>query len=258
MLRIGRSLLKRQFCVATFCTWLVSSSRFHIPQSTSFAVGSAVLTMESGSAPQQLISSGDFSAQWDRPDSRTHRVKLFRAGQQLTWSEVAVLWADDLNFGAFYSEVLAASPFDAFYWECAAVNDPMANRLLFEHVTVKSHGFAPASPDDFSEYFGGQNSELLVTSFANLGGDSLLVCPTPQGPLTHYGHLAAFVRGASADQKQALWRAVGQTLLQTLQERGARYTWVSTEGSGVPWLHVRLDSRPKYFHYAAYTATSQT
>jgi uncharacterized protein DUF6940 len=30
--------------------------------------------------------------------------------------------------------------------------------------------------------------------------------------------------------------------------------WVSTAGMGVPWLHVRLDTRPTYYRHAAYRA----
>ena len=29
--------------------------------------------------------------------------------------------------------------------------------------------------------------------------------------------------------------------------------WVSTNGAGVAWLHVRLDSTPKYYSYRPYT-----
>ncbi len=28
--------------------------------------------------------------------------------------------------------------------------------------------------------------------------------------------------------------------------------WLSTAGGGVAWLHVRLDSRPKYYGYSPY------
>ena len=28
--------------------------------------------------------------------------------------------------------------------------------------------------------------------------------------------------------------------------------WVSTNGDGVAWLHVRIDERPKYYAYAPY------
>lgn len=33
--------------------------------------------------------------------------------------------------------------------------------------------------------------------------------------------------------------------------------WVSTSGLGVSWLHVRLDSRPKYYTYAPYKQPGQ-
>ena len=39
--------------------------------------------------------------------------------------------------------------------------------------------------------------------------------------------------------------------------RGGQPTWLSTEGSGVPWLHVRLDSYPKYYHTDAYRSYEQ-
>lgn len=29
--------------------------------------------------------------------------------------------------------------------------------------------------------------------------------------------------------------------------------WLNTAGAGVPWLHIRLDSRPKYYRYQPYT-----
>jgi hypothetical protein len=28
---------------------------------------------------------------------------------------------------------------------------------------------------------------------------------------------------------------------------GARPIWLNTAGAGVPWFHVRLDKRPKYY-----------
>jgi hypothetical protein len=64
-----------------------------------------------------------------------------------------------------------------------------------------------------------------------------------------YGHLAAFVRGAPAEQREALWRTVGDALSRRL---GAKPVWLSTAGAGVSWLHVRLDDRPKYYGHAPY------
>jgi hypothetical protein len=87
-----------------------------------------------------------------------------------------------------------------------------------------------------------------------LGGDATLVAPCSRGAQWHYGHLAAFTRSAAAAQQMALWKAVGTAMRRTLEARGAGQTWLNTEGSGVPWLHVRLDSTPKYYHYDAYRA----
>ena len=95
----------------------------------------------------------------------------------------------------------------------------------------------------------------MVTEFDSLGGDAVLVAPCERGPRTQYAHLGAFVREASAPQQAALWKAVGHALKRALANRGDSVaTWLSTEGSGVPWLHIRLDSRPKYYHHAAYRA----
>jgi hypothetical protein len=44
-------------------------------------------------------------------------------------------------------------------------------------------------------------------------------------------------------------RATGAAVAARLS---ARPLWLSTSGLGVAWLHVRLDSRPKYYSYAPY------
>ena len=74
----------------------------------------------------------------------------------------------------------------------------------------------------------------------------------PRGSLSSYGHLAAFVHGANATQQAALWANVASTLRREIQRKGEASTWLNTEGSGVPWLHVRLDSMPKYYHHHSY------
>ena len=85
--------------------------------------------------------------------------------------------------------------------------------------------------------------------FENLGKDAILVVPSPLGSEPAYSHLAAFIRYAPENQRHLLWRIVGQTVQN---EISARPLWVSTAGGGVDWLHVRLDSRPKYYGYAPY------
>ncbi|KAH8072874.1 hypothetical protein JL721_3524 [Aureococcus anophagefferens] len=60
--------------------------------------------------------------------------------------------------------------------------------------------------------------------------------------LEAYGHVANFARLAPDGQRVAFWAKVG-AVYEALVKQG-RPVWLSTEGSGVPWLHVRMDSRP--------------
>ena len=77
----------------------------------------------------------------------------------------------------------------------------------------------------------------------------MLVVPCPKAEDSAYPHLAAFARDASPNQQHALWCQVGFALEQQL---GHQPTWLSTSGLGVFWIHIRLDSRPKYYTFAPY------
>jgi hypothetical protein len=73
--------------------------------------------------------------------------------------------------------------------------------------------------------------------------------PCPRAKLEASTHLAAFVRAAPIEQVHELWR----TLAVAIQGRlGTSPIWLSTAGLGVHWLHVRLDSRPKYYRHRPY------
>ena len=120
----------------------------------------------------------------------------------------------------------------------------------FEYVLSDAPAFLRVAPEReaFQEHFGRDAGEGVVT-FDNLGRDATLVVPCPKQPDAAYPHLAAFVRGASAAQVDALFAAVGRAASARLSHRPQ---WLSTAGMGVYWLHVRIDSRPKYYRYQPY------
>jgi hypothetical protein len=76
-----------------------------------------------------------------------------------------------------------------------------------------------------------------------------MIVPCPAGPQSAYSHIGAFVRSAPEQQRHALWRRVGSAMQPRLSPTPV---WLSTAGAGVPWLHVRLDDRPKYYGVATY------
>ena len=124
----------------------------------------------------------------------------------------------------------------------------------FECVLVDSPALArmTAAPNAFSQPFAAA-PEDEVAAFENLGGDAWLVAPRPLPEAADYPHLAAFLRAAPVRQQAALWRRTAEGLVRRLSERPL---WVSTSGLGVAWLHVRLDSRAKYYVYQPYRSAA--
>lgn len=132
----------------------------------------------------------------------------------------------------------------------------MTSRVLsqpFECVIVESPLLATSGPEPeaFAEYF---RSDRDVVRFENLGKDALLVAPCPGSAGTDFGHLFRFITTATDTQISSFWRNVGEALDERV---GNRPLWLSTAGLGVSWLHVRLDSHPKYYRHVPYkTPTS--
>ncbi len=181
------------------------------------------------------------------PDSSGLRLTVSRDAKLATFADIILGLREDASFRAAWNAALAAIHFTAFRWEtppsttasrdhefeCVILNDPHLDRR----------------PDStsFTEYFTSAATGIAV--FPNLRKDATLIVPCPVASASAYGHLAAFVRHAPAHQQDALWKAVGDTWNQRLSPVPV---WLSTAGAGVPWLHVRFDSVPKYYGHAPY------
>jgi hypothetical protein len=186
------------------------------------------------------------------PGGRTLRYQITRDGTTLRSRDVLDLWQRDAEFRNFFLRTLADAPYEAFRWE----TPPLARDTLdepFEFVLLDSPELdRRVDREAFAEHFGSVSGPSVV-SFANLGGDAVLVVPCPRGPDSTYGHLAAFVRNAPLEQKHLLWQRVAEAMESRLSDRPV---WLSTAGAGVSWLHVRLDDRPKYYQHRPYRASS--
>ncbi len=183
---------------------------------------------------------------------RGHQVTLFRSARPLTRAEVIAGWRDDEAFRAWFIGVLAQSPFPAYFWETPPITRASLDEP-FESVLLDSPALAAttADPTPFAQHF--RAAGRGVACFPNLGGDAFLIAPCPRAADGAYLHLGAFTREAPADQQQELWQLVGQAVTERL---GTRPLWVSTAGLGVFWLHLRLDSSPKYYRYRAYAEST--
>lgn len=173
--------------------------------------------------------------------------RLAGAGRTLSFGDVAQAWRADEAFRSFWMDSLREVPFGAYCWECPPVDAARRGRQ-FECVFIYSPSLArmPLDPAAFAEYF---RDDREAVTFANLGGDAVLVAPCPDPEGGSFSHLAGFTATASPRRQQALWQAVGDAFAAGI---GRKPVWLSTAGHGVAWLHVRLDSCPKYYQHAPY------
>lgn len=178
-----------------------------------------------------------------------HRYEILDGARRPSYGEVLALWRRDVDFRSFFISLLSDAAFTAYRWETPPVTAGTLDQP-FEFVLLDSPGLAvPADPTAFAAHLDDAGDEEGVVVFPNLGRDATLVVPLPRGAPSAYGHIAVFAREAPADQQHALWRVVGETMEGAA---GARPVWLSTAGGAVPWLHIRLDSRPKYYGFRAY------
>ena len=190
-----------------------------------------------------------FSYKYDVMDSgRTRKFCISGPDGRMDYAQVVDAWIIDAAFCRFFSGLLVSVPYAAFFWEVRPVSTADVERP-FECVVVDSPQLSGVRADTtaFVDHFGQHAGS--VRCFGNLSGDAVLVAPAPVDAGTDYAHLASFVRSAPVSQQCAFWRAVGGAVRGSLSDQTL---WLSTSGLGVYWLHVRLDTRPKYYTCQAY------
>lgn len=195
-----------------------------------------------------------------------------------TWMTIVYSGTDIGNRAATQlSEVIASSPYDSMLFEVPGCTWWSSAEKPFEFVLVNQPSlkvFAEGNPDRyaFEEHFSKAQScssngdgSPSVCSFPNLGRDATLISPLPQPNIndTTYSHLSSFIRNAPKEQISQFWKLAAKTYIDALKYKHERYnehvgTWFSTNGMGVAWLHLRLDSVPKYYSYHPFTTLGKS
>lgn len=159
-----------------------------------------------------------------------------------------LLRTDDA-FRDFVTGLLTAHPCPALRWETPPI---CASRIArpFEFVLVDDPLLALApEPEVFGPYFAPLPADTTVLAVPNLGRSAMLVVPRAVDDDAVCVHFKAFLAGAPRNQVHALWRCVAETAERALSRAPL---WISTAGGGVAWLHVRIESEPKYYAYRPY------
>ncbi len=175
------------------------------------------------------------------------KFRITQQNKPLTNQQFLKLLKKDRDFRTFYTNYLQDLPFEAFFWE----NKPMTTVNLkqeYECSIINSEFLAKKSPDSdtFNSYF---KTDQDVVSFRNLGNDAQLISPCPVDEHPGYAHIGTFIREAPESQIQNLWERTGTEMFESI---GQKPRWLSTSGLGVFWLHIRIDSIPKYYQTEEY------
>jgi len=188
-------------------------------------------------AQRELLSGGS-----------SYKYYLQKGDKPIRFKEFLTLLAKDKTFRSFFIDLLTKVPFDAYHWETPSLMASTAEQP-FEFVVTNAPGIKlPADVGPFAAYF---KKDDQVAVFDNLGGDATLIAPAPAGRQFNYSHIGKFTKEAPNVQQHILWQTVGQV---TVEEISDQPLWLNTAGGGVAWLHVRLDSSPKYYRHQPYVS----
>jgi len=176
---------------------------------------------------------------------------LLASRRPLSFGRLFTMLETDTGFADWYSGVLAGCGYSAVYWEFPPIRrDSLDDHVEFVLLDAPALDRLGPNHRPFSRSLQAAPDDSVV-SFPNLGGDALLIVPRPVSEDSQYAHLLAFLRNAPRPQVRKLWQATGASMLARV---GDEPIWLNTAGLGVMWLHVRLDSRPKYYSHMPYKA----
>jgi len=180
-------------------------------------------------------------------DLKSFKYQLLINDYVISYSDWLKNIQESEDFILFFNQILQESPFEAFFWEVKPTTKKSLNDR-FEFVLIESKALNGIQQNDavFKNYF---KADKTIVSFPNLNHDAHLIAPCLISAQTEYAHLANFVRTASKPQVLAFWKRVGKEFKENI---GSNTKWLSTSGLGVYWLHVRIDSKPKYYQHSAY------
>ena len=180
------------------------------------------------------IDDIEFIIHNDNPEEIIYYVK--QRGKYMTWEDVIKSLIDDIDtFKYKLIRVLLSIEYKAYFWEC----DKIILKNPFRFAIFDSKTLSERKQD--TEAFKGKiKCSKNVISFLSLDKEILLICPCHKTISADYTSLATFSRTVSIKQQCSFWKKVGKSIKEG--------DWVSTSGLGVSWLHIRVSSKPKYYH----------
>ena len=134
-----------------------------------------------------------------------------------------------------------------FIWRTSCLDSQEKNNFQQEFI-AEPFLLTNNQPDssDFSKHLNSKRNkdEYYAISFKNLSGDTLLIVPKERHG-KNFSSLYYFMEESSELQQKKFWRRVA--LEARNQLKYCPHLFISTEGTGVAYVHVRICTYPKYY-----------
>lgn len=149
---------------------------------------------------------------------------------------------------------LRACSFEGFLVEIPGVSKSTLATKQFEFSLINYPVLGTDTKPDTSSFRNQLYGKRGVVVFPNKTASSLLVVPA--NTQRNFSTIKAFTVNAPLREQEDFWSTVWSTLQSVLTKAEPRKCfWVSTHGLGVAWLHVRIDTEPKYYTHEVYKQT---
>ena len=168
-------------------------------------------------------------------------LKNNQTGGGITWRQLLKKWSDKKKYN------IKINPKDFNYSFAIKFYPFTGNNLdsVVKYEIFREDGLAKnQNYSSFEEKFP-KDEKCDVISFKNISGDSTLIVPCPDAN-KNYAHLGLFNKNATNSKKLELWKKVAEEISKIIKNNKDKEIYLNTHGYGVPYLHVRIDSTPKY------------
>lgn len=199
-------------------------------------------------APSKRIRRHSFEALEFEVDG-VSKYFYYKDGNKISYAEAIKLFRNDNSFIELFNSVFAQCGHSNYIWEMKAIT--RSNQEDSFELVIHSLPASQTPPDReiYRHYFKNSDQDNDIVVFENLGGDALLVVPSPYRENSDYGGMPEFLKEAPTHQKYGIWQKLAEVIDKELSDIPI---WVSIAGGGVRWLHIRVDKFPKYYRYAPY------
>lgn len=155
-----------------------------------------------------------------------------------TWSEILNNW----NSGKYLTYPKEIK--NIFYYETNPITKD--EKEIYKEKFIETDNFKEHKQNysKFEEHINKVKNEKYAISFYNLNKTTLLIIPLPKKS-KNFMTLKHFIDNASKLQQKKFWMKVSCEVRKMLKNH--KKIWVSTHGLGVPYFHLRIDTKPKYY-----------